>query len=209
MTTGEWSCLISFALDPLLCSEHKMKIYVSSGIRIRNHPRHVRKDVQNWSKNCLRNGTFFPQTSRSLLCVRVVAVAFLSKEVLWRRGPPWHIFSHPGSGYGRKTTTLVRDLEYFIDTKCHQTQFSSSGLEVENVNCLTDQPSGQRHCVSFWCDVEGFWFESRWRHIFSFGMFRSLLVPHNSAKPYKWNQALHWCTERKIIHKKDGGVVKR
>ena len=42
MTTGEWSCLISFAWDPLSCSEQaeiekfKMKIYVSSGIR--THP---------------------------------------------------------------------------------------------------------------------------------------------------------------------------
>ena len=39
MTTGELSCLISFALDPLSCSEQagiekfKMKNYVSSGIR--------------------------------------------------------------------------------------------------------------------------------------------------------------------------------
>ena len=39
MTTGEWSCLISFAWDRLSCSEQagiekfKMKIYVSSGIR--------------------------------------------------------------------------------------------------------------------------------------------------------------------------------
>ena len=39
MTTGEWLCLISFAWDPLSCSEQagiekfKMKIYVSSGIR--------------------------------------------------------------------------------------------------------------------------------------------------------------------------------
>ena len=39
-TTGEWSCLISFAWDPLTCSERrggsekfKMKIFVSSGIR--------------------------------------------------------------------------------------------------------------------------------------------------------------------------------
>ena len=39
MITGEWSCLISFAWDPLSGSEQagieklKMKIYVSSGIR--------------------------------------------------------------------------------------------------------------------------------------------------------------------------------
>ena len=47
MTTGEWSCLISFAWDPLTCSERrrgsekfKMKIYVSSGIRTHASPRH-------------------------------------------------------------------------------------------------------------------------------------------------------------------------
>ena len=48
MTTGEWSCLISFAWDPLTCSERRrgsekfrMKIYVSSGIRTHASPRHV------------------------------------------------------------------------------------------------------------------------------------------------------------------------
>ena len=47
MTTGEWSCLISFAWDPLTCSERrggsekfKMKIYVSSRIRTHASPRH-------------------------------------------------------------------------------------------------------------------------------------------------------------------------
>ena len=47
MTTGEWSCLISFAWYPLSCSERrggsekfKMKIYVSSGIRTHASPRH-------------------------------------------------------------------------------------------------------------------------------------------------------------------------
>ena len=39
MTTGEWSCLISFTWVPLTCSERggsekfKMKLYVSSEIR--------------------------------------------------------------------------------------------------------------------------------------------------------------------------------
>ena len=39
MTSGEWTCFISFATAPLTCSERwgsekfKMKIYVSSGIR--------------------------------------------------------------------------------------------------------------------------------------------------------------------------------
>ena len=44
----------------------------------------------------------------------------------------------PLGGYGRKITTLVRDLEYFIHTKFHQNPSSGSGEEVENVNCLTD-----------------------------------------------------------------------
>ena len=34
--------------------------------------------------------------SRSLLCIRFVAVAFWSEEeVSWRRGPPWPIFAPP------------------------------------------------------------------------------------------------------------------
>ena len=47
MTTGEWSCLISFAWDSLTCSERrggsekfKMKIFVPSGIRAHASPRH-------------------------------------------------------------------------------------------------------------------------------------------------------------------------
>ena len=49
MTSGEWTCLISFATAPLTCSERggsekfKMKIYVSSGIRTHNPPVHDRK----------------------------------------------------------------------------------------------------------------------------------------------------------------------
>ena len=49
MTTGEWSCLISFTWAPLTCSERggsekfKMKIYVSSGIRTHTAPVHDRK----------------------------------------------------------------------------------------------------------------------------------------------------------------------
>ena len=38
----------------------------------------------------------------------------------------------------RKTTTLVRDIENFIHTKCHQNPSSGSGEEVESVNCLKD-----------------------------------------------------------------------
>ena len=49
MTSGELTCLISFATAPLTCSERggsekfKMKIYVSSGIRTHTPPVHDRK----------------------------------------------------------------------------------------------------------------------------------------------------------------------
>ena len=49
MTSGEWTCLISFAKAPLTCSERggsekfKMKIYVSSGIRTHTLPVHDRE----------------------------------------------------------------------------------------------------------------------------------------------------------------------
>ena len=49
MTSGEWTCLISFATAPFTCSERggsekfKMKIYVSSGIRTHTPPFHDRK----------------------------------------------------------------------------------------------------------------------------------------------------------------------
>ena len=49
MTSGEWTCLISFATAPLTCSDRggsekfKMKIYVSNGIRTHTPPVHDRK----------------------------------------------------------------------------------------------------------------------------------------------------------------------
>ena len=39
-------------------------------------------------------------------------------------------------GSGRKTTTLVRDHEYFIPTMFHQNPSSGSGEEVKNVKSL-------------------------------------------------------------------------
>ena len=66
---------------------------------------------------------------------------------VWRRsflkkGTPVTYFGPtldpPLGGSGRKTTTLVRDLEYFIYTKFHQNLSSGSGEKVKNVNCLTD-----------------------------------------------------------------------
>ena len=64
---------------------------------------------------------------------------------VWRRsflkkGTPCDLFlPRPGSAPGRiwpKTTTLVRDHEYFMHTKFHQNPSSSSGEEVENVKSL-------------------------------------------------------------------------
>ena len=49
----------------------------------------------------------------------------------------------PLGGSGRKTTTLVRDHEYFIPTKFHQNLSSGSGEEVENVKSLR-QTDGRR-----------------------------------------------------------------
>ena len=51
----------------------------------------------------------------------------------------------PLGGSGRKTTTLVRDHEYFIPTKFHQNPSSGFGEEVENVKSLrTDDDDGRR-----------------------------------------------------------------
>ena len=55
MTSGEWTCLISFATAPLTCSERggsekfKMKIYVSSWIRTHTPPVHDRKVAAPWT----------------------------------------------------------------------------------------------------------------------------------------------------------------
>ena len=50
----------------------------------------------------------------------------------------------PLGGSGRKTTTLVRDHEYFIPTKFHQNPSSGFGEEVENVKSLrTDDADGR------------------------------------------------------------------
>ena len=85
---------------------------------------------------------FFPHVSRSLLCIRFVTVAFRSEEEVSCKGTPVTYFcpalDPPLDGSGRKTTTLVRDIEYFIHTKFHQIPSNGSGEEVENVNSITD-----------------------------------------------------------------------
>ena len=98
------------------------------------------------SKIWLRNETKNINTSShmlldSSLSIRFVAVAFRSEEeVSWRRGPPWPILAppwiRPWADLAEKTTTLVRDHEYFIPTKFHQNPSSGSGEEVANVKSL-------------------------------------------------------------------------
>ena len=73
----------------------------------------------------------------------VVAVAFQSEEeAFFKKGTPATYFgpamNPPLDGSGRKTTALVRNIEYIIHTKFHQNPSSSSGEEDDNVNCLTD-----------------------------------------------------------------------
>ena len=54
----------------------------------------------------------------------------------------------PLGGSGRKTTTLVREHEYFIPTKFHQNPSSGSGEEVENVKSLrTDGRTDDGRCT--------------------------------------------------------------
>ena len=50
----------------------------------------------------------------------------------------------PLGGSGRKTTTLVRDHEYFIPTKFHQNPSSGFGEEVENVKSLRTDDGRRR-----------------------------------------------------------------
>ena len=65
----------------------------------------------------------------------------LKKKFLEKGNPRDLFWPRPGSapgggGLAEKTTTLVRDHEYFIPTKFHQNQLSGSGEEVEYVESL-------------------------------------------------------------------------
>ena len=105
---------------------------------------------------------------------------------VWRRSflkkgtPPVTYFcpalDPPLDESGQKTTTLVRDLEYFIHTKFHQNPSSGSREEVENVNSLTDDgrrttDNGQRVITighwSLWllCPNKTLWCVSYFRFI--------------------------------------------
>ena len=76
---------------------------------------------------------------------------------VWRRflkkGTPVTYFcpalDTPLGGSGRKTTTLVRDHEYFIPTKFHQNPSSGSGEKVENVKVYR-RMDGRRTDGALW-----------------------------------------------------------
>ena len=55
----------------------------------------------------------------------------------------------PLGGSGRKTTTLVRDHEYFIPTKFHQNPSRGSGEEVENVKVYGRRRTDGRRTVRY------------------------------------------------------------
>ena len=66
--------------------------------------------------------TFFLHAFRSLLCIRFVAVAFLSEEAVpWWRDPSLTYFcpalDPPLGGVCRKVSTQVQGIEYLIPTK--------------------------------------------------------------------------------------------
>ena len=87
---------------------------------------------------------FFRYASRSLLCIRYVAVAFRSeKRTLYKKGNPVTYFcpalDPPLGGSVRKTPE--KDHEYFILTKFHK--YASSGSEeVENGKSLRTTTNG-------------------------------------------------------------------
>ena len=81
-----------------------------------------------------------PRSSRSLLCIRFVAVAFRSeKEVCFflKKGTHFNLFLPcPGSAlrsYGWDTLMHVWGLEYFIPTKFHQNPSSGSVVKADYV----------------------------------------------------------------------------
>ena len=89
-------------------------------------------------------------------CFKIIAIHLVCRCSLpvWRRsflkkGTPPLTYFCPAldptlGGSGRKTTTLVRDHEYFIPTKFHQNPSSGFGEEVENVKSLrTDDDDGR------------------------------------------------------------------
>ena len=54
------------------------------------------------------------------------------------------VLDPPLGGSGQKTTTHVRDHEYFIPTKFHQNPSSGSGEEVENVKVYGRRTDGRQ-----------------------------------------------------------------
>ena len=106
----------------------------------------------------------------------------------------------PLGGSGRKTTTLVRDHEYFIPTKFHQNPSSGSGEEAENVKVYRRTTTDDGRTDDGRCAMTiahlSLWL--RWAknnntssqmldHCYTFGL---LLWPSNSEEVVLWRRAL-------------------
>ena len=129
---------------------YRIKIHRNC-IKIRQNDE-VKKDVKYASKIWLRNGTKNNKTSSHMLqdhCYPFGLSLWPSslKKKFLEEGPPVTYFGPaldlPLGGSGRKTTTLVRDHEYFIPTKFHQNPSSGFAEEVENVKSLRTVDDGR------------------------------------------------------------------
>ena len=85
---------------------------------------------------------FISHASRSLLCIRFVAVAFQSEgEVFWRRGPSLYLpvtyfcltLDPPLGRYGRNIFMHVLGHEHFIPTKFRKHPLSGSVVKADYV----------------------------------------------------------------------------
>ena len=76
----------------------------------------------------------FPHASRSLLCIRFVAVAFQSEEeVFFKKGSPKTYFCPALDPIWQNALKHVRHLEYLIHTKFHQNTSSGSVAKADYV----------------------------------------------------------------------------
>ena len=131
-------------------TRQKFDLGMEQKITIYKYNIFLRGDIQNyhpanWPIRLLEINMVCNNTSSQMLLdhcymhlVCCCSVAFRSEEeVSWRSGTPWFFFcpalDMPLGGFGRKTTTLVKDYACLIPTKFHQNQSSGTGEEAENV----------------------------------------------------------------------------
>ena len=100
-------------------------------------PKRSQKRVKNLTSKWIKK-----ITTLLLTCFWIIISVCCCSLPVWRRrflkkGTPVTYFcpalDPPLNGFGRNTTTLVRDHEYFIPTKFRQNPSSRSGERVENM----------------------------------------------------------------------------